>query len=48
MWEDVLWETSWVVLAGNELQAELFRQNLQIKAVGRQETFFQTILINQV
>ena len=48
MWEDQLWENSWVVVAGKRLQVESFRQNLQKISVGREETLSQTILINHV
>ena len=48
MWEDTLWESSWLVEAGKRLRAESFQQNLQNKSVGRGETFLQTLLIIQV
>ena len=46
VWEDKLWENSWVVVARKGLQAESFQKNLQNKSVGREETFLQTFLIN--
>ena len=48
VWEDRLWENSWVVVAGKGLRAESFPLNLQNKSVGREETILQTILINIV
>ena len=42
--EDNFWENNWIVVAGKEVPAELFQQNLQNKAVGREETFLQTFL----
>ena len=35
-----LWDTIWVVVAGKRVQAESFHENLQNKAVGREQTFF--------
>ena len=48
VWEDKLWENDWVVVAGQEVQAESFQHNLQKKPVGREETFLRTFLINHV
>ena len=48
VWEDRLWENSWVVVGGKGLRAESFQQNLQNKSVGREKTFLQTFLINHV
>ena len=39
MWEDQLWENSWVVVPGKRLQVVSFQQNLQKKSVSREETF---------
>ena len=48
MWEDRLWENSWVKVAGNGVRAESFQQNLHNKSVGRGETFLQTFLVGHV
>ena len=37
-----------VVVAGKEVQAESFQENMQNKPVGREKTFLQTFLINHV
>ena len=50
MWEDKLWENSWVKgaaggqqVAGKGVRAESFQQNLPNESVGREETFLKTI-----
>ena len=48
MWEDKLWENNWVVVAGKELKAESFQQNLQNKPVVRKKIFAQTYFIIHV
>ena len=46
--EDKLWENNWEVVAIKEVFAESFQQNLQNNPFGREETFLQTFLINDV
>ena len=48
VWEDRLWENSWVAVARKRVRAESFQQKLQNKSVGRGEIFLQTFLINHV
>ena len=48
MWEDGLWENSWLGVAENGVRAEPYQRNLQNKSVGRGETFLQTFLNNHV
>ena len=48
VWEDQLRENIWVVIVEKKVLAQSFQQNLQIKPVGRGETFLQTFLINHV
>ena len=48
LWEDTVWENSWVVVAAKGPPAESFQQNVQNKSVCREEPFLQTFLINHV
>ena len=48
MWEDRLWENSWLVVGGKRLQSESFQQNVQKQISRSQRDFLQTFLINNV
>ena len=48
MWDDKLWENSWLVVAERGLQAVSFEQSLQNKPVGRRETVSKTFLVYHV
>ena len=48
MWDDKLWENSWLVVAERGLQAVSFQQSPQNKPVGRRETVSKTFLVYHV